>query len=255
MLEAVLGCKEEELSDCIESRQPVISVVGGGGKTTCIKAMASESKRKGIKAAVATTTHMQMPHDSFLLDTEEYSVFLEKMEREGQVWLGKRLDPNGNDPNMIRNKSRALSQSFVRRVCRDSGVPVYIEAAGAKCLPFKAPAAHEPVIIPETTIVLSVCGLDVLEGSFDDMVFRADLACSLLGKDPSCRVQPDDVVQLLLSPESGMKGVGDDMEYQVVLNKADDERRRSKALEIAGKLLDSGVSRVHITNALFQLMV
>ena len=39
-----------------------------------------------------------------------------------------------------------------------------IEADGAKCLPLKVPAEHEPVILPETTHVLSLYGMDAVGG-------------------------------------------------------------------------------------------
>ena len=63
LLEAVLGCQENELKNRIDTRAPIISLVGGGGKTTCVMAMASECRQKEIRAVVATTTHMQMPYD------------------------------------------------------------------------------------------------------------------------------------------------------------------------------------------------
>ena len=34
----------------------------------------------------------------------------------------------------------------------------FLEADGAKCLPCKFPAAHEPVILPQSDIVLAVAG-------------------------------------------------------------------------------------------------
>ena len=39
----------------------VISLVGGGGKTTLMYAMASCCARKGWKVLVTTTTHIMMP--------------------------------------------------------------------------------------------------------------------------------------------------------------------------------------------------
>ena len=117
LLEAVMGCQENELKKSIETRAPIISLVGGGGKTTCVMAMASECRQKEIRAVVATTTHMQMPYDELMLNTEDMQAFYDLMEREGQVWLGKRLDPLFQDPRMVKYKSRSLGTQFVRRVC------------------------------------------------------------------------------------------------------------------------------------------
>ncbi len=38
----------------------------------------------------------------------------------------------------------------------------FLEADGAKCLPCKFPAAHEPVLLPQSDIVLAVAGLSAL---------------------------------------------------------------------------------------------
>ncbi len=254
LLEALLGCAPEDLEKTIAGKPPVISLVGGGGKTTCVKAMASECMQKKIGAVVATTTHMQMPHDEFLLDTEDMDAFHELMNSTGQVWLGKRLDPALQLPNMVKNKSRSLSLDFIRRVCREKAFPVLIEADGARCLPLKAPAEHEPVIVPETTITAAVCGLDVLGRSFEDSVFRPELACELLGRDLSDAVAPEDIAGLALSPGAGRKAVAPGMDYQVVLNKADDDGLVQTALSIAEELIGGGVSRVHITCGLRELM-
>ena len=200
LLEAVLNCSEDQLRNVLIQGKPVISLVGGGGKTTCVKSMAYECYHKGICAVVATTTHMQMPHDSFLLDTEDIDAFDALMREQGQVGLGKRLEPDPDNPNMVRNKSRSLSIEFVRKVCSDSPYPVFIEADGARCLPLKAPAEHEPVIIPETTHVINVCGLDVLGETFRDMAFRPELICALLGREENDPVTTRDLASLALSP-------------------------------------------------------
>ncbi len=256
LLEAVLNCPPSELIPLVSQRPPVISIVGGGGKTTCVKAIATECYDKGIRAAVATTTHMQMPHDEFLLDAEDMDAFYALMEREGQVWLGRRLDPGaaGRESRMVKNKSRALSLDFVRRVCREGGVPVIIEADGARCLPCKAPADHEPVIPEETTHVLSVYGLDALGQRIADIAFRPELVSDILGKEPADLIGEDDLVSLALSDRAGRKAVTDAMAYCVVLNKADNDAMRDQAKEIAAKMTAQGVSRVLITNDLVRLM-
>ena len=250
LFEAVLGCQENELEKCIDTRSPVISLVGGGGKTTCIMAMASECRQKGIRAVVATTTHMQMPYDAFLLETEDMQAFYKLMEREGQVWLGRRLDPLNEDPKMIRHKSCSLGEEFVSRVCAESGFPVFIEADGARCLPCKVPAGHEPVIVPETTHVLNVYGMDVLGKPFSESVFRPELACAITGKSPTDPVEKEDVLRLAMDVRGGRKCVLPDMHYQVIINKADTALQVEEALDMAHSMIAAGISRVHVTSGL-----
>lgn len=255
LLEAVMGCQENELKKSIETRAPIISLVGGGGKTTCVMAMASECRQKEIRAVVATTTHMQMPYDELMLNTEDMQAFYDLMEREGQVWLGKRLDPLFQDPRMVKHKSRSLGTQFVRRVCAESTFPVFIEADGARCLPCKVPADHEPVIVPETTHVLNVYGMDTLGRSFAETVFRPELACTLAGKSLSDPVEKEDILRLALDARGGRKDVLPDMHYQVILNKADTALQVEEALDIARGMVEAGVSCVHVTSGLKELMV
>lgn len=255
LLEAVLGCHEDELKKSIDTRAPIISLVGGGGKTTCVNAMASECRQKGIRAVVATTTHMQMPYDDFILNTEDMQAFSDLMEREGQVWLGKRLDPLCEDPGMVKYKSRSLGTDFVRRVCNESAFPVFIEADGARCLPCKVPADHEPVIVPETTLVLNVYGLDVLGKPFAESVFRPEPACTIAGKSLSDPVEKDDILRLALDARGGRKGVLPNMQYQVILNKADTAPQVEEALDIARGMVEAGISCVHVTSGLNELIM
>ena len=255
LLEAVLGCHEDELKKNIDTRAPIISLVGGGGKTTCVNAMASECRQKGIRAVVATTTHMQMPYDDFILDTEDMQAFSDLMEREGQVWLGKRLDPLCEDPGMVKYKSRSLGTEFVRRVCNESAFPVFIEADGARCLPCKVPADHEPVIVPETTLVLNIYGMDVLGKPFAESVFRPEPACTIAGKLLSDPVEKEDILRLALDARGGRKGVLPNMQYQVILNKADTAPQVEEALDIARGMVEAGISCVHVTSGLNELIM
>ena len=254
LLAAVLGCPEDELSGRTGKQAPVISIVGGGGKTTCLMTMAGEYRERGIPSVVATTTHMQMPFDEFLLDTEDMTAFEEKMAKEGQVWLGRRIDPQYRNPQILRDKSRSLSVGFVRQVSAESGCPVLIEADGAKRLPCKVPADHEPVIIPETTVVVNVYGLDTLGRPFEETVFRPELACSLLCASPSDPVTEEDLTRLALMPQAGLKDVGGDMDYVVVFNKADTKDLKERGFKMAQILVKKGVKRVLVTAGLNELV-
>ena len=57
---AALGLVESNLAS---GRKPekncVVSIVGAGGKTTCLRRLQKECKKLGILAAAGTTTHIQ----------------------------------------------------------------------------------------------------------------------------------------------------------------------------------------------------
>lgn len=48
---------------------------------------------------------------------------------------------------------------------------VLLEADGAKRMPCKVPAAHEPVLLPESDIVLTVAGLSALGRPLREVCF------------------------------------------------------------------------------------
>ena len=110
--------------------------------------------------------------------------------------------------------------------------PVLIEADGAKMLPVKFPADHEPVILPQTTHILYICGMDAPGRKIKEVCFRADLLADFLGKSPEELLTTQDIAALAQSRLAGRKGAGDGMRYAVVLNKADTRKRRDAALEV-----------------------
>ena len=98
---------------------------------------------------------------------------------------------------------------------------VLLEADGAKRMPCKVPAAHEPVLLPESDIVLAVAGLSALGRPLREVCFRLEQACALLGTAPETLLTPELLAKLLASEQGGRKLVGD-RRFSVVLNQADD---------------------------------
>ena len=97
---------------------------------------------------------------------------------------------------------------------------VLLEADGAKRMPCKAPAAHEPVLLPESDMVLAVAGLSALGRPLREVCFRLEQACALLGTVPETLLTPELLARLLASEQGGRKLVGN-RRFSVVLNQAD----------------------------------
>lgn len=216
---------------------PVISVAGAGGKTTTIERIAQNYREQGRPVIVTTTTHMAVSCDPrFLLEPsmEKLAIML---RQQGWAWVGLPAE-NG--------KMKAVPEGFLKQILAMK-LPVLIEADGARGLPCKAPAAHEPVIIPETTHVLSVYGLDAVGGQIKDVCCRPQETARILNKSLSDRILPEDIAVLGLSPRGGRKNVGENMKYSVILNKADDTMRRETAAEICREFNKRGFTDVFIT--------
>ena len=204
----------------LRGRRPVVSAVGAGGKTTTLLRLADEYVRTGIPVIVTTTTHIMKEDKEWFLSGFSEEKIREQLQKSGQVWVGAPA-PGG--------KLARLSNHELEKVLRLE-VPLLIEADGAKRLPLKVPADHEPVILPETTHVLSVYGLDSVGKRIEETVFRAE-----------------DIALLAASRSAGRKGCPDTAVYTVVLNKADDKRRIDTALEICRELRRRGIRQVIVT--------
>ena len=127
---------------------------------------------------------------------------------------------------------------------------VLLEADGAKRLPLKAPAEHEPVIPPETTLVIAVLGLDGIGKPVSEAAFRPERYAALIGKPESEPVTPLDAARVLTHPDGQRKNVTGTMRFCVLLNKADDEKRSAFALELARELNGTGLAERTVISAL-----
>jgi molybdenum cofactor cytidylyltransferase len=112
------------------------------------------------------------------------------------------------------------------------------EADGSRMRPFKAPAAHEPVIPACTTVVTPVVGLDVLGQPLnDEAVHRAEFASRLSGTALGQPVTAETVAKVFCHPEGGLKNVPIKARVVPLINKVDDSVDLPVARDLAGKLL------------------
>ena len=116
-------------------------------------------------------------------------------------------------------------------------------------LPFKAPAAHEPVIPAETTLALVVVGADVLGRPLDaDHVHRPGRVSALSGARMGAPVTPEVVARVLAHPEGGRKGVPGTARLVVLINKVDALADPVLARETAERLLrEPAIEAVFLT--------
>lgn len=237
---------------------PVVSAAGAGGKTTTLHRLAGEFVRRGQQVAVTTSTHIMEEDEPCFLravpggsvpaapsqmqaEAQAFSNLVrDKLDRFGQVWTGMPAPGGklGSLPEVLLDKLWNLE------------IPVLIEADGARRMPLKVPADHEPVIHPRTTHVLSVYGLDAVGKMLKEVCFREVLAEKLLNKNGAERVTAEDIALLAASAEAGKKGCPEQAAYTVVLNKADTDKRREDALDICRELQNRGCGRVIITSGI-----
>jgi probable selenium-dependent hydroxylase accessory protein YqeC len=127
-------------------------------------------------------------------------------------------------------KLRALDDAQLRQYMKAADI-VLVEADGAKCLPCKVPASHEPVLPDACDIVIGVAGLDSVGHPMQEVCFRPEQAETLLQKDRTQLLTAEDLAKILASEDGARKNVGS-RDYYVVLNKCNDPARLAAAQRI-----------------------
>lgn len=210
----------------------VISLVGGGGKTTLMYHLAGIARQRGLRTAVMTTTRIGRP-----------GPYCGSMAACRACWAAGEYAVCGERVNERRLVEPA--PDFLAQLLAEAEV-LLIEADGARRLPCKAPGAHEPVILPETDTVIAVMGLDALDRPVGEVCLRAQIAQELLSCGAEHRLTGEDMVNLLLSERGSRKGVAQ-RDFTVVLNKCDDTRRLEAGREMLALLRAGGQTRAVLT--------
>ena len=186
-----------------------ICLVGGGGKTTVMYELAAMWAACGRRVLVLTSTHILCPADgSFAADAAAVH----------NLWQQGRYAVIGT-PEAATGKLTA-PPLFLYEALKPQADVILCEADGSKHHPCKAPAAHEPVLLPDSDIVLAVAGMDALGNSLQQACQRSQLAAELLNCSLDFVIDEQMLATLLLSEQGARKNVVKRTFY-IVLNKCD----------------------------------
>jgi len=190
----------------------MVSVVGGGGKTTMVFGLAEEAVSRGLPAVVTTSTKMGVAQTGGLPTVAGD----EPMPADGMVrWVG---DVDGH--RVTGRAPAELDACFAGR----SGW-VLVEADGSRQRPVKAPAPYEPVIPLAATVVVACTGMDAVGGRIADVAHRPELVAEVLGVDSGDVLTPAMVADLVVHPDGGRRAVPLTARFVVALTKVEDDRR------------------------------
>ena len=215
----------------------VVALVGGGGKSTAMFRLAREVADSGGCAITTTTTHIFGAQTG--LAPARVLAAAATRERVAAALAAYRhmLVVGPTDPATKRAGGVSLQLFSALRAWFPDACIVN-EADGSRTRPFKAPAPHEPVIPPETTLVVPVVGADVFGKPLgDDHVHRPELVAALSGAPMGALITPEIVARVLAHPEGGRKGVPPGARVVVLINKVETPADRAPARETAERLL------------------
>ncbi|HXV37320.1 MAG TPA: selenium cofactor biosynthesis protein YqeC [Myxococcota bacterium] len=219
-------------------RGELVAIVGGGGKTSLLFALAQHLPGRGV---MTTTTR----------------IFAAQRSRAAEVCT---LD----DDWRARLDAFDSALLVVGRIDgeRALGVPadlpaellahprvdwVIVEADGSRMRPVKAPAEHEPVIPVGTTLLVIVVGIDALGKPIGEIAHRPERVSALTGLDPAQHLTPLALARLLTSREGGLKNASAARRAAILINKVESAAELAAAREIARHAIGAaGVERVAI---------
>lgn len=199
----MVHCPFDFLTD---GKKHTICLVGGGGKTTVMYELAAACGRKVL---VLTSTHILCPADG---------TFAADVPAVQNLWQQGRYAVIGT-PELSTGKLTAPPQDLYEALHLQADV-ILCEADGSRHHPCKVPAEHEPVLLPDSDIVLAVAGMDALGRPLAQACQRPQLAAALLGCSLDSVIDEQMLAALLLSAQGSRKNVGT-RTYYIVLNKCD----------------------------------
>ena len=216
-----------------DGRKHNICLVGGGGKTTVMYELAAAWAACGRKVLTLTSTHVLRPADgSFAADAAAVH----------KLWQQGRYAVIGT-PETATGKLTAPPQCLYEALQLQTDV-ILCEADGSKHKPCKAPATHEPVLLPDCDVVLAIAGMDALGRQLAQACQRPQLAAALLGCGAEKIIDAQMLAALLLSEQGARKNVGT-RAYYIVLNKCD-LLKTAQQEEMRRQLLAAGMDERRI---------
>jgi len=210
-----------------------VAIIGAGGKTTSMLALAADLQSLEYRVVVTTTTKIWAPADlPTVLEVQARpdDRLRSALRQSFIVAWGHHVGPEGK-----------LHGVTAYRVCRllASGIAdvVICEADGAAGRSLKAHGAGEPVVPPCATQVVVVAGMDALGRSVDDAtVHRVEVFCRVTGSRPGDAITAR-LVARALRIASQHAPVGAGLVY--LLNKIDGSEIGSAASQVAEHLKTS----------------
>ena len=221
----------------------VVAVVGGGGKTSLVYALAREVAALGGRAIVTGTTRFTPAPHGWPMPPLIESPPAEVAARVVRALAAGTLAVAGVEPQPA-GRLAPLTPEVIGALAGLGGVDaVLVEADGSRARSFKAPGDHEPVIPACATHVVVVVGASVIGQPLDEThVHRPECVRALVPDLPSDAVCDASLIARVLVHEGGGRKHLDGRPFAVVVNQADSHFGGAQA--IAEAIRQAGVPRV-----------
>lgn len=219
----------------------LISLVGGGGKSTLLFSLGDELTAVGKRVILTTTTKMgrdqvrAVPTVCWSADT---ACVVAALDKPGPVMLltyGDDHKVTGPSPDVVDNLFALSDADYV-----------VVEADGSKGKPLKAPAEHEPVVPAASTTVVILVGIDAVGSPLAQVTHRAEVGQSFLGTGPDHILTAADCAAIVLHPAGALRVCPSTSRVMVAVTKVttDEEKALTGELRAAIETLRPGTDVV-----------
>ena len=207
----------DELADRLDlGAHELVSIVGGGGKTTTLFALGAAL---GPRVVLTTTTKMGSER------TEGHPVVLDPTDDELRAALdehGRVLVWQHRGDHRADGVTAAECDRWFGRYVADHLV---VEADGSRRRPFKAPYPYEPVVPAATTLLLACIGVDALDAPIAEGCHRPDAVVAIVGGDENEPLTPERAARVLLSDEGSRRGLPAEARFAVLMHRVERHHR------------------------------
>lgn len=206
-----------------------ISIVGGGGKTTLLYMLADWFQKIGLRTVVMTTVKIYQP-DGYCRSAEDCEAC---WERGSYAVCG----------TPTAQRKLTVPAPELMSWIEAHAEMILAEADGARGMACKVPAAHEPVLLSGSDLVIGVMGLDVIGKTIQEACFRPADVAEFLQCEQTHVLEEADLFRILCSDRGTAKQVGK-TPYLIVLNKCEGEERRRTGQKLQRMLEQAGYTAV-----------
>lgn len=185
----------------------VVSLVGGGGKTTALFAL---GRQLSGRVVLSTTTKMGSDRAGGRAPLvgptdQELSAAL---DRDRVVLAWRAIDDHRAEgfPAERVDDWHELADHIV------------VEADGSRRRPYKAPGPHEPVVPASTSVLVACVGAAAFDAPISTACHRPEIAADLVGRGVDDMLDPIVMARLLLHPHGSRKGRPPTARFVILLN-------------------------------------
>ena len=191
-----------------------IAIVGGGGKTTILHALGKQLRGRTI---LTSTTKMGFDQNRSLpVYFEPEDEIIQNISNGTPIMIWKEVQDEkaiGVDPSLCDHWFQNVDN-------------VIVEADGSRRLPFKAPAAFEPVVPSSSNLMISTIGADALGQVISSCCHRPERVADLAECMPHDHLTPKRAAKVILHSEGQKKAKPTKSKFCVAITKVNDVNQR-----------------------------